>query len=64
MYKILVGLMVAVLVIGALIAVVGAAIGLFTNNFDMIGGAIFMLLMLLFFGVAIAMVLGLIDLFI
>lgn len=63
MYKILVGLMIALLFIGAAVAATGAAIGLFTNNHDMIYGAIAMILVLLLLIAALAMVLGLIDLF-
>lgn len=61
MYKILVSLMAAILIIGAAIAVIRAAIGFFTINYDMIYGAILLLLVSLVLAVALAMVLGLID---
>lgn len=64
MQKIFVVLMIAILVIGAAIAVIGAAIGLFTNNFDMIGGAVDMILLVLLFEIALGMVLDVIENFI
>lgn len=63
MYKILLGLMIATLIIGALITLIGAAIGFFTNNSDMIGDAIAMILVLLLLGTVFAMVLGFIEIF-
>lgn len=61
MYKILVGLMVAVLVIGALIAVVGAGIGFFTNNLDMISCAVMMILSILLLGVVFGLMLDVVE---
>lgn len=64
MQKIFIGLMATILAIGASIAVIGAAIGLFTNNFDMIGGAVAMILLVLLLGIALGMVLDVIENFI